>query len=104
MKKTLTMLLVIVLLLQAAPLSALAVGELPTTPVTAEKIVKNGEAVPQEIHTADGSGSAEEKAAEEPVRAAASGTVSGRSGVSPLSPGALFLVSDCLYFPGVMPT
>ena len=76
MKKILAILIAAVLLLQAAPLTALAVGELPE-PDAPERILRNGEAVPQEVPASDGT----ENTAEA-VRAAAAGTVSGRLGLT----------------------
>ena len=76
MKKILAILIAAVLLLQAAPLSALAVGELPE-PDAPERILRNGEAVPQEVPASDGT----ENTAEA-VRATAAGTVSGRLGLT----------------------
>ena len=82
MKKILIVLLTLVLLLQAAPLPALAEGEAAPVPLTGEKNARNCEAVAREAGETDG-GTAEMKQAEEtPARAAAAGTSSGRTSVA----------------------
>ena len=96
MKKALTILLVIVLLLQATPLSALAAGPLPTTGESAEKIAKNGEAVPQTVREPEETEDGEKTAEADPVRLTASGTVSGRSSVAKPTMGELRQMLDAI--------